>query len=126
MFGTLWDAIGRLEYSYTWEARIPSMTKEREFHIYDMSMDDLKALINSCEDLEIVTVENPCSDCGGSIESHLKGTYKFTEEEKQREKDHCLKYRKSAINFIKKCLENHPDQKKDCDRVLLNKGLKIN
>lgn len=102
------------------------MTKEREFHIYDMSMDDLKALINSCEDLEIVTVENPCSDCGGSIESHLKGTYKFTEEEKQREKDHCLKYRKSAINFIKKYLENHPDQKKDCDRVLLNKGLKIN
>lgn len=125
MLGALRDAIERLEHSYTWEARIPSMTKEREFYLYEMNVDDLRALVNNCEDLEIVTVDNHCSDCGGSTESHLKCTYKFTEEEKQKELDHCLNYRRSEIKFIKKCLENHPDQKDACLKILSSKGLEL-
>lgn len=125
MLSALWDAIGRLEHSYNWEARIPSMTKVKEYYLYEIDMDELKDLVNNCDSLEIITIKEHCSDCGSHTESHLKGKYDYTEEEKQKELDHCLNYRRSAINFIKKCLENHPDQKEDCDRVLLNKGLKL-
>ena len=125
MLGSLHDAIRRLEYSFTWENTIPCKTKTVDYYFDEVTADQLQVILNDLTFVSrgIATQENYCSDCGGSNSSVLTVVYKLTDEEKQEELNHCLKYRRSAIKFITGCLERNPDQAADCIKVLERKNL---
>lgn len=125
MYSSLWDSIERLEHSFKLEGEINHKTKIREYYFEEITVNELKALLNN-EDIissEIVTTDHHCSDCGGYPQSVLAITYALTEDEKRKELDQCMSYRRSSASFINKCLLNNPDQKNDCIRILKNKNL---
>ena len=127
MLGSLYDAIGRLEYSFNWEAAIPDRTKVSEYYFDEISVTELQELLNdaSCVSKEILNQENYCSDCGSNTQSVLSVVYNLTPEEKQKELEQCLSYRNSAINFINKTLERHPNEVLSCTKILKSKNLEI-
>jgi len=127
MLGSLYDAINRLEYSFEWSASIPSKTKAIEYYFDDLTVSKLQELLNDkdCISKEILNEENYCSDCGGHTSSVLNIVYNLTPEEKQKDLDNCLRYRRAAIHFISKCLERNPSEIECCNRVLKSKNLEI-
>jgi len=125
MLGSLYDAIERLEYSFAWENNIPDRTEIIEYYFDEVTINQLQTILNddSYISKEIDTQEYHCSDCGGRRSSVLIVTRKLSFEEKQKEIDKCLKYRKAATQFINKCLDRNPNQKADCTRILESKNL---
>lgn len=87
MLGSLYDAIGRLEYSFKWESAIPDRTKVLEYYFDEISVEELQGLLNdeSCVSKEILNQENHCSDCGSNTRSVLSIVYNLTPDEKQKE-----------------------------------------
>ena len=125
MLGALYDAIGRLEFSIEWEAKIPHRLVTVEHCFGDLSVAELKELLDdpSYTSKDITSDDDHCSYCGERTDK-LVLTRSTTQQEQNDKMSQCMNYRKAAINFINGCIERHPDQKKSCMEIINRKGLK--
>lgn len=127
MYSTVFDAIGRYEYSFKWEQEIPQRTITKEYMLEDQTLESLKEVLNNKEAIKIVLSHEEIPNCceGSSTASSVYLTFNLTEEQKRSELQNCLHYRKNAVKFITDSLGRKPDQKDSVKRVLENKGLAI-
>lgn len=111
------DAIKRYTYSFKWEKEIPNKTHSIAYYFDELSIEELKFLLSdeAVINHEIVNQEHYCSDCGGRNETYLKATYNYTEQEKADDLEHCLNYRKAAIQFIQRYIDK---SQKNKDQVI--------
>lgn len=121
------DAIGRYTYSFKWEKEIPNKTHSIDYYFDELSLEDLKFILSDETVIkhEIVNQEHHCFDCGGRTETHLKATYNYTEQEKASDLEHCIKYRKAAIQFIQRYIDRSQENKDQVIAWLEYKNLEI-
>lgn len=122
------DAIGRYIHSFKWEKEIPNKTHSIDYYFDELSIENLKFILSdeTVINHEIVNKDHYCSDCGGRTETYLKATYNYTEQEKASDLEHCIKYRKAAVQFIQRYIDKSKENKEQVIAWLEYKGLEIN
>ncbi|CAH9013843.1 hypothetical protein VP501E541_P0131 [Vibrio phage 501E54-1] len=127
MYGAVYDAIERYEYSFKWEQEIPHRTITKEYMIEDQTLESLKEVLNNKEAIKVSLSHEEIPNCceGSSTVSSIYLTFNLTEDQKHSELQNCLHYRRNAVKFIEVSLGRKPDQKDSLKRVLKSKGLEI-
>ncbi|CAM0048996.1 hypothetical protein VPH184E373B_0135 [Vibrio phage 184E37-3b] len=127
MYGAVFKAIERYEYSLKWEQEIPHKLITKEYMLEDQTLESLQEVLNNKEALQVeLSHEEIPLCCGGShTASSINLTFNLTEDQKQSELQKCLLYRSNAVKFITGSLVRKPDQKDSLKRALKSKGLEI-